>query len=117
MGTRPRSRAAPTPFCRRPYPWAGADGELIAYFCRAPALRRQYEWGNYTDETVLDAPEGVFAAEYAQETGAFLVVLNGREENFSFHRKGLYKDLLDGVLYDSKLTVKEKSCAVFALLA
>lgn len=105
------------PFCRRPYPWAGADGELIAYFCRCAALRRQYEWGNYTDETVLDAPEGVFAAEYAQETGAFLVVLNGREENFSFLRKGLYKDLLDGVLYDSKLTVKEKSCAVFALLA
>lgn len=105
------------PFCRRPYPWAGADGELIAYFCRCAALRRQYEWGNYTDETVLDAPEGVFAAEYAQETGAFLVVLNGREENFSFLRKGLYKDLLDGVLYDSKLTVKEKSCAVFAPLA
>ena len=69
------------------------------------------------DETVLDAPEGVFAAEYAQETGAFLVVLNGREENFSFLRKGVYKDLLDGVLYDSKLTVKEKSCAVFAPLA
>lgn len=39
------------PFCRRPYPWAGADGELIAYFCRCAALRRQYEWGNYTDET------------------------------------------------------------------
>ena len=66
---------------------------------------------------MLDAPEGVFAAVYEQETRRFLVILNGREENFSFEEKGLYKDILDSVIYDTKLTVKEKSCAVFVRLA
>ncbi len=105
------------PFCRRPYPWGSADAELIGYFRRCAAMRREYGLGFYTSEYVLDAPEGVFAAVYEQETRRFLVILNGREENFSFEEKGLYKDILDSVIYDTKLTVKEKSCAVFVRLA
>ena len=72
------------PFCRRPYPWGSADAELIGYFRRCAAMRREYGLGFYTSEYVLDAPEGVFAAVYEQETRRFLVILNGREENFSF---------------------------------
>lgn len=105
------------PFCRRPYPWGSADAELIGYFRRCAAMRRECGLGFYTSEYVLDAPEGVFAAVYEQETRRFLVILNGREENFSFEEKGLYKDILDSVIYDTKLTVKEKSCAVFVRLA
>lgn len=105
------------PFCRRPYPWGSADAELIGYFRRCAAMRREYGLGFYTSEYVLDAPEGVFAAVYEQETRRFLVILNGREENFSFEEKGLYKDILDSVIYDTKLTVKEKSCAVFVRFA
>ena len=105
------------PFCRRPYPWGSADAELIGYFRRCAAMRREYGLGFYTSEYVLDAPEGVFAAVYEQETRRLLVILNGREENFSFEEKGLYKDILDSVIYDTKLTVKEKSCAVFVRLA
>lgn len=79
------------PFCRRPYPWGSADAELIGYFRRCAAMRREYGLGFYTSEYVLDAPEGVFAAVYEQETRRFLVILNGREENFSFEEKGLVK--------------------------
>ena len=105
------------PCCRRPYPWGSSDAELIGYFRSCAAMRREYGLGFYTSEYVLDAPEGVFAAVYEQETRRFLVILNGREENFSFEEKGLYKDILDSVIYDTKLTVKEKSCAVFVRLA
>ena len=42
------------PFCRRPYPWGSADAELIGYFRRCAAMRREYGLGFYTSEYVLD---------------------------------------------------------------
>lgn len=98
-------QGASDPFNRYAYPWGKQDLQILEFFKKAGALRREHPVLSRGETKILCSAEGIFAIERSF-AGKRLTAVSFSKEG-SFDIAGEYTDILTGQRFDGTVTAKQ----------
>lgn len=87
------------PFCRRPYPWGHEDEDLLAFYRKLGALRKEQRVLADGDFALLCAADKQIVYTRGNGADRLSVIVNASDTPFDFPMDGMYTDLLSHTPY------------------
>ena len=97
------------PFCRRCFDWEHLNEDLIKFYSILGKIRQENEVFKEGEFKEISITDGLLFYKRSNETENIYVYTNNSSTKYVLNLSGKYRSLLNGNIYDNKITVQPYS--------